>query len=243
MSTGERRVCLLTGAGGTLGAAFCRAHAGDYDIVAVTRRRAPDVPSQDESYVDPLAPDEPVPENAARVYTVRADLTRPGEIGRVVDIALARFGRIDLLVNNAAYSRWHGGGLLDTESVLADFDAHFATNVRVPLELASCVAQRFWLPRDRGNREHNRNVVNVSSLAATRVYPGGQAVYAASKAALNQLTRHQAAEFGHFGVRVNALAPNSFPGIVPVDDAVAGIVRLDGESVTGRVLALDAGPA
>jgi NAD(P)-dependent dehydrogenase (short-subunit alcohol dehydrogenase family) len=68
----------------------------------------------------------------------------------------------------------------------------------------------------------------------------GQAVYAASKAAQNQVTRHLAAEFGVFGVRVNGLAPNSFPGVVDTERVARAIVRLDGEQVTGRILAVDA---
>ncbi|WP_280186833.1 SDR family NAD(P)-dependent oxidoreductase, partial [Nocardia gipuzkoensis] len=107
MSTGERRVCLLTGASGTLGDAFCQAYYRDYDIVAVCRTRTPAVPSQLEWYVDPLAPEAAVPENDARVFVVRSDLTEPGEVERVVDLALARFGRVDLLVNNAAHVRLH----------------------------------------------------------------------------------------------------------------------------------------
>jgi NAD(P)-dependent dehydrogenase (short-subunit alcohol dehydrogenase family) len=234
-------VCLLTGAGGTLGNAFCRAYATDYDIVAVHRTRVPGVPNQFDDYVDPLHPDDPVPENAGRVYAVAADLEQPGEVERVLDIALARYDGVDLLVNAAAYSRWHAPGLLDSDGVLADLDRHFAVNVGVPLRLASTLARRFWLARDRENRARNRNVVNLSSLAGSKVFPNqGQGAYAASKAALNQLTRHLAAEFAPFGVRVNALAPNSFPAIVRTDSVARAIVRLDGEDVTGRVLVLDA---
>jgi NAD(P)-dependent dehydrogenase (short-subunit alcohol dehydrogenase family) len=95
--------------------------------------------------------------------------------------------------------------------------------------------------RDQDNRKHNRNIVNVSSLAGSRVFAGrGQGVYAASKAALNQLTRHLASEFAVFGVRVNAVAPNSFPAIISTDSVAHAIARLDAESVTGRILALDA---
>jgi NAD(P)-dependent dehydrogenase (short-subunit alcohol dehydrogenase family) len=95
--------------------------------------------------------------------------------------------------------------------------------------------------RDRRNRELNRNIVNVSSLSGSSVYADqGQAIYSASKAALNHLTRHQAAEYSAFGVRANAVAPNSFPGIVSLDQVVSAIVRLDEDSVTGRILAVDA---
>ena len=240
LSTGDRRVCLLTGAGGTLGDAFCRAYGGQYNIVAVCRRRAPGVASQHEWFVDPLEPDAELPDNDVRVYNVHADLERDGEVERVVDIALARFGRVDLLVNNAAYVGLHPQGIVDGDAALDSVEKHFAVNVGVPLRFATRLAQRFWLHRDLENRDHNRNVVNVSSLSGSRVYPGGQAIYAASKSALNQLTRHLAAEFGVFGVRVNALAPNNFPSIVRTESVASAIVRLDGESVTGRILALDA---
>lgn len=240
MSTGtDRRVCLLTGAGGTLGDAFCRAYGAQYDIVAVCRRRAPGVASQHEWFVDPLAPEQAVPENDTRVFVVRADLEKAGEVERVVELTLARHGRVDVLVNNAAYSYWHQQGIVDGDAVLDSLDRHFAVNVGVPLRFATRLAQRFWLHHDLDNRAHNRNIVNVSSLAASRVYPGGQAAYAASKAALNQLTRHLAAEFGAFGVRANAVAPNSFPSIVSTDAVAKAIARLDGDTVTGRVLVLD----
>lgn len=133
MSTGERRVCLLTGASGTLGDAFCRAYYQDYDIVAVCRTRTPDTPSQLKWYVDPLAPKTPVPDNESRVFVVRADLTQPGEVERVVDLALARFGQVDLLVNNAAQVRLHPRGIVDGDAALEQFDPHFALNVSVPL--------------------------------------------------------------------------------------------------------------
>lgn len=240
MSTGERRVCLLTGAGGTLGDAFCRAHARDYDIVAVYRNRAPAAVSQDEWYVDPLDPDAEVPENVAAVFTIRADLERDGEVERVVDVALARHGQVDLLVNAAAYSHWHPQGLVDGDVLLDSVERHFAMNVGVPLRFATRLAQRFWLHRDLDNHARNRNIVNVSSIAASRVYPGGQAIYAASKAALNQLTRHLAAEFAVFGVRANALAPNSFPSVVRTESVARAITDLDRGTATGRVLVLDA---
>jgi NAD(P)-dependent dehydrogenase (short-subunit alcohol dehydrogenase family) len=233
-------VCLLTGAGGLLGDAFCHAYSGQYDILAVCHTRAPTVPSQHDTYVDPLDPATTVAENAGAVYTVKADLEKAGEAERVVDIALARYGRVDLLVNNAAYVRLHQPGLIDTDGVLSDFERHFTLNVAVPLRLASLLAQRFWQHRDQDNRAANRNVVNVSSLSATRVYANqGQGVYSASKAALNHLTRHLAAEFGVFGVRVNGIAPNSFPSVVRTESVAQGIARLDQEQVTGKILAVD----
>ena len=101
-----------------------------------------------------------------------------------------------------------------------------------------------WRDRQPENSASGRNVVNVSSLSGSRVYPHqGQAVYAASKAALTHLTRHLGAEFAQYGVRVNAVAPNSFPTLVSTEAVADAIVRLDREPVTGQVLALQGAPA
>ncbi|MEU8895319.1 SDR family NAD(P)-dependent oxidoreductase [Nocardia sp. NPDC048505] len=239
MSSGDRRVCLLTGAGGTLGSEFCRRLYTDYDIVAVHRERVPPAPSQHEWFIDPFAPASPVPENDARVHLIRADLTAPGAIERVVDLALARFGRVDLLVNNASYAGYHTNGLVDGDAALADFGATFGTNVEVPLRMSVRLAQRAWLHDAERNRARNRNVVNVSCASGAEVYSGGQALYSASKAALNHLTRHLAREFTEFGVRVNAIAPNTFPGVTPVENVLRAIYELDSGAMTGGVFDVD----
>ncbi|MQY23983.1 SDR family NAD(P)-dependent oxidoreductase [Nocardia macrotermitis] len=231
----RRRVALVTGAGGLLGRTFCSAYYRDYDIVAVCRDRIPPVPSQEEWFIDPLAPREELPENASRVFVLRADLTREGEVERVVDLALAKFGGVDLLVNNAARMEMQPNGLADGDGALDEFEPMFATNVGVPLRLATRLAQRCWIGADVENHERNRNIVNVSSLSGSQVYPGGQAVYSATKAALDHLTRHQAFEFSEFGVRVNAIAPDSFPYRVPTQKVAGAIAELDASTMTGLV--------
>ncbi|MEV0296526.1 SDR family NAD(P)-dependent oxidoreductase [Nocardia sp. NPDC050710] len=104
---GDRRVCLITGAGGTRGDGFRRALYTQYDIVAVHCNRPPGVPSQIEWFVDPQAE---LPENNSRVHLIRADLNEPGEVERVVDLALARFGTVDLLIDNAADRKSRAAG-------------------------------------------------------------------------------------------------------------------------------------
>ncbi|WP_254854170.1 SDR family NAD(P)-dependent oxidoreductase [Nocardia donostiensis] len=230
-----RRVCLLTGAGGTLGDAFCRALYTRYDIVAVCRARVPAVPSQHEWFVDPLDPAAQIPENDSRVFIVQADLTENGAAERVVDIALARFGQVDLLVNAAGHPSVQPFGVVDGEAALSAFEPSFAVHVGAPLRLATRLAQRGWVHDGPVNRSRNRNIVNVSSAAGSSVRPGGEAVYSASKAALNQLTRHMADEFTEFGVRVNAIAPDAFPAVVPTEQVVRAIVELDEGPMSGEI--------
>ena len=234
----QRRVCLLTGASGQLGAYFCQHFVDRYDIVAVYRRNRPPVASQDVRYFDPVAPERPVGQNERRVFAVQADLTDERECDRVVELALARYERIDVLVNGAVASVW--SSMINSDHLRRSGYNQLMTNVLVPLNLAISVARQFWQGRDEENRANNRNVVNVSSVAGLRIYAGsGQSLYAASKAALNHLTGHMANEFAPLGVRVNATAANSFPSIVPTSRAANAIVRLDGGDENGVIVVVD----
>ena len=200
-----------------MGSAFCRLYADRYRIAAVHGRRAP----------------------KAEVLALQADLARPGEIERVVQSTLDEFGAIDLLVN-AAVSYVLAPAL--EEKTLASLEAQFAVNLFAPLRLAAEVARRFWRGREDENRARNRNLVNVSSLSGSHVYANrGQGAYSASKAALEMLTRHLAAELQPLGVRANVSAPNGFPRIVSTESVAASIVKLDQGAMSGKVLSVDRG--
>jgi NAD(P)-dependent dehydrogenase (short-subunit alcohol dehydrogenase family) len=232
-----RRVCLFAGAGGVLGTAFCARFADEYDIAAVYRRRRPQVRAQDYLPVDPL---DPSGSNGAGrpVFAIHGDLSTKEGCQKIVDATLSRFDRIDLLVNAAVAPTW--APILGTDRLLNNAQEQMMTNVVAPLRLATSVAHAFWQGRDLENRSFNRNVVNVSSVAGLRVYVGfGQSLYAASKAALNQLTAHMADEFSSIGVRVNATAPNSFPALVSVDRAVSAIKTLDDGSSNSTIVVVD----
>ena len=238
MNPMHKRVCLLTGAGGRLGNAFCRLHSEKYRIAAVYRNEPPKVCSQHQRFVDPLNPRMNLSENDDPVFAIQADLTSDSELRRVVELVLARYGRIDLLINAAVYSIW--APLIEGDRLLKTASTQFEVNVVTPLKLAVVVAREFWRDRDQQNIWSNRNVVNVSSLAGLRIYRGlGQSVYSASKAALNHITRHMSHEFRPFGIRVNATAPDSFPQIIPTRRVVQSILRLDKGRMTGKLLVLD----
>jgi len=130
------------------------------------------------------------------------DLSDPKRtIAAVDDIRVRLGGRLDALVNNAGVSpKGPGGarlGTLDTE--LEDWGKVFHVNFFAPVILARGL--RAELSAARGS------VVNVTSIAGSRVHPFAGAAYATSKAALAALTREMAHDFGPLGVRVNAIAP------------------------------------
>jgi NAD(P)-dependent dehydrogenase (short-subunit alcohol dehydrogenase family) len=225
----NRRVCLLTGAGGTLGRAFCQRHADDYHIVAVHGRRRPELPNHRTG----ASGDGP------SIFPVAANLADDLEIARVVDLSLARFDRIDLVVHAAVHSMW---APIFEPHLVESAERQFRINVLVALKLVVAVTRRFWEGRETENARLNRDVINVSSSAGVKMYPGlGQSVYAASKAALNHLTRHLASELRPLGVRANAVAPTSFPGIIPTQRVVEEIARLDRGAETGQIVLIEGG--
>lgn len=115
----------------------------------------------------------------------------------------------------------------------------FNVNILAPLRLSLSLAKTFWHVDPPMNVQLNRNIVNISSTAGLFVYPNtGEALYASSKAALNHLTYHLASEFWDLGIRVNAVAPDTFPGRVSFDEVLDAIIMLDESDGTGDVLPL-----
>lgn len=237
MAYDAKRVCLLTGASGKLGSAFCRLYAAEYHIAAVYRNNAPEQTAQNQSYVDPLRPAVRLPENEHPLFSIRADLESDAEISRVAELVLARFDRIDVVVNAAV--QYAFGRIVDSSRFLNSLESQFNINAMVPLKLAAKVASNFWRDRDLENRRMNRNVINVSSVSGLNVMPRlGHSAYGAAKAALNRFTLYMAKEFQEFGVRANVCAPTSFPQIVSTESVVRSVRRLDEGRMTGKILVI-----
>ena len=128
---------------------------------------------------------------------------RPEEIEACVAETIERFGRIDILVNNAATNPY-AGPTIDVD--LARWDKTFETNLRGPLAWTQAV----WR---NGMSEHGGSVINISSVGGLSTNPI-LGVYDVSKAALIHLTKQLAAELAP-RVRVNAIAP----GLIKTDFA------------------------
>ncbi|MEU7245744.1 SDR family NAD(P)-dependent oxidoreductase [Streptomyces sparsogenes] len=130
-------------------------------------------------------------ESAGTVRFVAADVSDSAGVRELVEDA----GAVDILINNASVMTFSP----TTAQDLASYDAAFAVNVRAPFLLTALIAEK--MAANGGG-----SVVNVSSTAAGLGMPG-MAVYGATKAALESLTRTWAAEFAEWNVRVNAVAP------------------------------------
>lgn len=239
MANRQKRVCLLTGASGTLGTMFCETYAQTYAIAGVYLNNVPTVASQHRQFLDPLNPDSKLPENEDAIFTIKADLANDSELERVVELVLTRFDHVDLLINCAAYPIW---APILSNRLVEEAEAQLRMNVLVPLKLSHLIANRFWKQRTDENRRLNRNVINLSSTSGVYVCPDqGQSLYSASKAALNYLTYHMASEFWSIGVRVNAIAPNAFPSYIPTQRVVEKMHVLDHGEQTGKIVVLDRG--
>ncbi len=133
---------------------------------------------------------------------VEIDLSSPdGTIEAVKKIREKLDGRLDALVNNAGISpKGPNGERLNTiDTDLRTWGQVFHVNFFAPVVLARGLRREL--------AEAKGSVVNVTSIAGSRVHPFAGAAYATSKAALAALTREMAHDFGPFGVRVNAIAP------------------------------------
>jgi NAD(P)-dependent dehydrogenase (short-subunit alcohol dehydrogenase family) len=130
-----------------------------------------------------------------RALPVVTDLTIHDQLENLVNAAVNEFGRIDILVNNAARSFLRG--LLDLRE--DGWDKCFNTNVKAVWLLSRLVARKMV-------EQKYGKIINITTVGADKAEPG-MAAYGCSKAALKHLTRCMAREWAQLGINVNAVAP------------------------------------
>ncbi len=189
------RVALVTGGSKGLGRAIAGALAEAGADVAITSRTQADLDRASEE----------LRATGRRVLSVAADVTDEASIHQMVHRVLDHFGEIDILVNNAGIEG--SGAIVEMEA--AHWDEVIAVNLRGPMLCCKHVGPHM-IKRQRGK------VINIASVFATRV-SRYMAAYAATKAALVQLTRTLALEWMRANVQVNALCPGYF--LTPMNEA------------------------
>src|SRR6478609_5818553 len=198
-----RRTMLLTGASRGIGhATVKRFSAAGWRVITCSRHPFPE-----------NCPWEMGPEDHIQV-----DLADPVNTQHAVEEIKRRLtdGELHALVNNAAISpKADGGKRLSSIDTMQDvWRQVFQVNFLAPIMLARGLLDE--LKAAKGS------VVNVTSIAGSRVHPFAGAAYATSKAALASLTREMASDFGRLGIRVNAIAPGEIdtPILSPGTDKI-----------------------
>ena len=212
----EKKIILLTGCTGKLGTCFVNNFSNQYKIVGIARN-------------------SPQYSNTELLFFQRDILVGVNDI---LDSVLSRYGKIDILINNAFWT--HRGPI--EERSLRELEQEFKMNVFIPLITANRIVSRFWAHNIDYNRAWNNNVLNISSIAAIKIYPGGQSIYSATKSALNTVTKHMAEEYKKYDIRVNALAPNSFGGdgcLLRTEDICKHIVEIIEGKESGEIRVID----
>ena len=182
------KVALITGAGRGFGRAIALAFAREGARVAAT-------------YLGSQAGAEAVVAEAGRLgaeaVALRGDVAREDDVKALVAATLERFGRLDVLVNNAGIMVRAPMLAVPAEECRRMFDVNVTGTMLCSRHALPAMIER------KGGR-----IINLSSQLAQRaVGGGGFAAYAATKGALESLTRALAAEVGAHGITVNAIAP------------------------------------
>jgi 3-oxoacyl-[acyl-carrier protein] reductase len=179
------RVVIVTGGSRGLGAGIVRSYLASGDrVAACSRSRTPEVDAWEKD-----------PETADRFLFVPADLSKSADAKTFVDAVIAKWDHVDVLINNAGVARDGMLGLATDD----DIDTVVDLNIKGTLYMSRLVGRRM-LARRTGS------IVNISSIVGRSGYRG-LAVYSATKAALDGLTRAMARELGSRGITVNGIAP------------------------------------
>lgn len=200
-----KKVALVTGAARGIGKTIAKDFSQDHRVAITWLSTEP----------------EDLPDD---MLAIKADLSEDGVAQQIVEKVMARFGRLDVIVNNAGMAE---------SSPLDGFDPKPLTRMLHVNVLAADAILGAALP----HMQSGATIVNISSVNAV-LPPRGAAIYGASKAALNLWTKGMAKELGPRGIRVNAVAPGAVN--IPDKPRSDALIKLFAdETALGRIASPD----
>jgi len=185
----QGKAVLVTGASTGIGAAAARAFAKLGARLVVHYNASRDA-------AEAVAAD--CRKEGAEAMVVAGDVTRAAEVKRIVAEALAAYGRIDVLINNA-------GGMIGGRTKIEDYTEGYVQQVLALNCTQVAMFMHETIPAMR--RQKSGNVINVTSIAARHGGGGGAIIYAGAKGFVSTVTRGWAKEVVGDGIRVNAVSP------------------------------------
>ena len=184
--------CVVTGASRGLGRAIALAFADQGADVVLAARSVPDL--------DELRKE--IEGKGRRAVVARTDVTDVAQLQALADTARSSFGKLDVWVNNAGGDPSIEGGWRECLDVTEDgWDRMIRLNLRGQVFGAQAAARAMRAKASGGS------IIFLSSIDSLYAAPGGEGIYGACKAAINNITQTMAVELGQYQIRVNAIAP------------------------------------
>ena len=187
----DNKIVVVTGASRGIGRTIAEAFHEAGAIVAICSRQHEDIDEQISKMAVP---------NKNEVYGKSADMSCLESIKHFMKSVVDKFGRIDILINNAGV-QFPKPSLNVTEE---DWNSTLNINLKGYFFASQLAAG------DMVRRQASGNIVNIGSVQGTTVVIG-QAAYSATKAGISQMTKSLAREWGQYGIRTNCIGPGSIP--------------------------------
>ncbi len=210
------QVAMITGAGRNIGKAMAKLFASEGAKIVVAEMHE----GRGQAVVDEIN------KSGGQAALVLGDVSKSADVERMVKEAVAKFGAIDILVNNAALTD-HANIFDSTEE---EFDKVIAVSLKGPYLVTKYVAMQMR------NQGRGGKIVNFGSTSGMVGRPDGIA-YAAAKAGVINMTRALAVQLSPYRIRVNCIVPNRSGSPVGYDDDVTGSRTFD--NLAGRLGSAD----